>query len=218
TVFVVLFAEEVYSLRLIYEGARSNDRRCNYDGRYVRINLKECRENNNSRNECPAFADGETSKNSSTNFTLEKSEKDEKWCISFNKTYSLAFKGNSTSFENVSCQDKVRNVWFNYEIYNLTSDFKRYRAFYHKQVWKNRCADKEVTDEKENYEPAELNTSLEHFYAEVNNKKGEDYEPESLKVMMASLDRHLKNKGCLPSIVRDREFSSSKEVLEDNAK
>ena len=32
-------------------------------------------------------------------FTLEKSEKDEKWCISFNKTYSLAFKGNSTSFE-----------------------------------------------------------------------------------------------------------------------
>ena len=56
----------MYSLRLIYEGARSNDRRCNYDGRYVRINLKECRENNNSRNECPAFADDETSKNSNT--------------------------------------------------------------------------------------------------------------------------------------------------------
>ena len=56
----------MYSLRLIYEGARSNDSRCNYDGRYVRINLKECRENNNSRNECPAFADDETSKNSNT--------------------------------------------------------------------------------------------------------------------------------------------------------
>ena len=41
----------------------------------------------------------------------------------------------------------------------------------------------------ENYERAELNTLLEHFYAKVNNKKGEDYEPESLKVMMASLDR-----------------------------
>ena len=36
--------------------------------------------------------------------------------------------------------------------------------------------------------------------------------------MMASLDRHLKNKGCTLSIVRDREFSSSKEVLEDKAK
>ena len=36
--------------------------------------------------------------------------------------------------------------------------------------------------------------------------------------MMASLDRHLKNKGCTLSFVRDREFSSSKEVLEDKAK
>ena len=51
----------------------------------------------------------------------------------------------------------------------------------------------------------------------TNNKKGEDYEPESLKVMMASLDRHLKNKCCTLSIVRDRELSSCKEVLEDKA-
>ena len=85
-------------------------------------------------------------------------------------------------------------------------------------VWKNWCVKKEITDEIENYEPAEFNTLLEHFYAEVNNKKGEDYEPGSLKVIMASLDRHLKNKGCTLSIVRDREFSSSKEVLGDKAK
>ena len=52
----------------------------------------------------------------------------------------------------------------------------------------------------------------------TNNRKGEDYEPESLKVMMASLDRHLKNKCCTLSIVRDRELSSCKEVLEDKAK
>ena len=61
-----------------------------------------------------------------------------------------------------------------------------------------------------------LNTLLEHFYVEVNNTKGEDY--ESLKVILASLDRHLKNKGCTLSIIRDREFSSSKQVLEDKAK
>ena len=85
-------------------------------------------------------------------------------------------------------------------------------------VWKNCLLDKEITDEIENYELAELNTLLEHFYAEVNNKKCEDYGPESLKVMMASLDRHLKNKRCTLSIVRDPEFSSSKEVLEDKAK
>ena len=85
-------------------------------------------------------------------------------------------------------------------------------------VWKKWCLEKKITDEIENYEPAELNTLLEHFYAEVKNKQGEDYEPESLKVMMASLDRHLKNKGYTLSIVRDREFSSSKQVLEGKAK
>ena len=47
---------------------------------------------------------------------------------------------------------------------------------------------------------------LEHFYAEVKDKQGEDYEPESLKVMMALLDRHLTNKGYIFSIVRDREY------------
>ena len=58
-------------------------------------------------------------------------------------------------------------------------------------VWRKWCVEKELTDEIENYyEPAELNTLLEHFYAEVNNEKGEDYEPERLKVMMASLHRH----------------------------
>ena len=52
----------------------------------------------------------------------------------------------------------------------------------------------------------------------TNNKKAEDYEPESLKVMMAPLDRHLRNKSYTLSIVRDREFSLSKEVLEDKVK
>ena len=34
-------------------------------------------------------------------------------------------------------------------------------------IWRNWCVDKEITDEIENYEPAELNTLLEHFYAEI---------------------------------------------------
>ena len=33
-------------------------------------------------------------------------------------------------------------------------------------VSKNWCADKEITDEVENYELADLNTLLEHFHAE----------------------------------------------------
>ena len=52
----------------------------------------------------------------------------------------------------------------------------------------------------------------------TNNKKGEDYEPDGLKIMMASLDRHLRNNMRLHPVPRDQEFSSSKEVLEDKAK
>ena len=114
--------------------------------------------------------------------------------LAFANTFSLATE--TTVEELKNCSKHCEKQWF---------------------FWKNWCVDKEITDEIENYEPAELNTLLEHFYAEVNNKKGEDYEPESLKVMMASLDRHLKNKGCTLSIVRDREFSSSKEVCESEA-
>ena len=59
---------------------------------------------------------------------------------------------------------------------------------------------------------------LEHFYAEVKNKQGDDYEPESFKVMMASFDRNLNNKGYTLFNLRDREFGSSKQVLEGKAK
>ena len=59
---------------------------------------------------------------------------------------------------------------------------------------------------------------LERFYAELKNKHGEDYAQERLKVMIASLDRHLKNKGYSLSIVRDREFSSSTRVRDEKAR
>ena len=77
-------------------------------------------------------------------------------------------------------------------------------------VWK--------TLEIEKHEPAELNRLLEKFYAEVKNKNGQDYEPDSLRVMIAALDRHLKDKQYPLSIVKDREFHSSKKVLEGKAK
>ena len=58
--------------------------------------------------------------------------------------------------------------------------------------------------EIEEHEPAELNRLLEKFYAEVKNKNGQDYEPEGLRVMIAALDRHLKDKQYPLSIVKDR--------------
>ena len=56
------------------------------------------------------------------------------------------------------------------------------------------------------------------FFAEVRKKDGSDYEPDSLRVMLASLDRHLKEAGSNISIARDREFVDSRKVLEGKAR
>ena len=85
-------------------------------------------------------------------------------------------------------------------------------------VWKTWCEGKSIALEIEKHEPAELNRLHEKFYAEMKNKNGQDYEPDSLRVMIAALDRHLKDKQYPLSIVKDREFHSSKQVLEGKAK
>ena len=64
--------------------------------------------------------------------------------------------------------------------------------------------------------PEELDTVLTKFYAEVKKKDGDDYEPESLKIMQSAIERHLKDKNYALSIVRSGEFHNSQEVL--NAK
>ena len=56
------------------------------------------------------------------------------------------------------------------------------------------------------------------FYASVREQDGTDYEPGSLKVMQAALDRHLKEKGYSLSVIKDREFLSSRKVLEGKAR
>ena len=44
-------------------------------------------------------------------------------------------------------------------------------------VWKKWCLEKRIAEKSENYEPAELNTLLERFYAKLGkNKHGEDKE------------------------------------------
>ena len=56
------------------------------------------------------------------------------------------------------------------------------------------------------------------FFAKVRKKDGSDYEPDSLRVMMASLDRHLKEAGSNISIAKNREFVNSCKVLEGKAR
>ena len=65
--------------------------------------------------------------------------------------------------------------------------------------------------------PEKLDLVLQQFYAEVKKKNGEDYEPESLAVMQASLDRHLRERNYGYSIVRDDKFCNSNKVLKGKA-
>ena len=58
--------------------------------------------------------------------------------------------------------------------------------------------------------PEELDKVLSKFYAEVKRKDGDDYEPESLKIMQSSIERYLKEKDYPLSIVRAREFPTHK--------
>ena len=53
---------------------------------------------------------------------------------------------------------------------------------------------------------------------EVRKQDGSQYEPSCLRVMMASIDRHLREKKYPKSIARDKDFESSREVLEGIAK
>lgn len=66
--------------------------------------------------------------------------------------------------------------------------------------------------------PVELDEILQHFFAEVKTRTGKDYEPNSLNSLHTGIDRYLRDNGYNFSIVRDREFLSSKSVLEGKAK
>ena len=56
-------------------------------------------------------------------------------------------------------------------------------------VWRSWAEIRGVNPILEEHEPETLDAILQRFYAEVRNKNGNNYEPESLKVMLASLDR-----------------------------
>ena len=63
----------------------------------------------------------------------------------------------------------------------------------------------------------ELDGILQQFYAELIKSDGQEYEPESLKVMQDALDQYLREEGCSYSILKDPEFSNSRKVLNGKA-
>ena len=62
----------------------------------------------------------------------------------------------------------------------------------------------------------ELDRVLQQFYAELVKIDGKEYEPESLKVMIAVIDRYVREKRGF-SILKDKEFEVSRKVLNGKA-
>ena len=84
-------------------------------------------------------------------------------------------------------------------------------------VWTTWAEEKGCSPDIVSYEAKELDEKLQRLFAEVRKKDGSDYEPDSLRIMIASLDRHLKETGNI-SIAEDREFVNSGKVLEGKAR
>jgi len=81
-------------------------------------------------------------------------------------------------------------------------------------VWKSWAESKGLNNDIVKYEAKELDECLSRFFAEVRKSDGSDYEPDSLRVMLAALDRHLKQNHSKISIAKDREFVKCRQVLE----
>lgn len=86
------------------------------------------------------------------------------------------------------------------------------------RVFEKWCDESSLEKNLELILPEQLDKVLEHIYVSVCKQDGTDYEPRSLKVMQAALDRHLKEKGCPFSVIKDREFFNSRNVVEGKAR
>lgn len=65
---------------------------------------------------------------------------------------------------------------------------------------------KNVEPKLELHAPADLNKLLEKIYTEVRKTDGGEYQPDSMKVMLAALDRHLKEKHALCLLLKIASF------------
>ena len=66
--------------------------------------------------------------------------------------------------------------------------------------------------------PAELNELLSEFILSVRTKEGQEYEPSSLRGMVASFERHLKRKSYPVSIINDLAFEKLRKTLQSKQK
>ena len=85
---------------------------------------------------------------------------------------------------------------------------KRYQTWAHQQ---------QLPTKLSTIPTADLDKILQQYFAVVCRTNGENYEPESLKVMHSSINRYLREKGYGCSILKDKEFEKSRKILNGKA-
>ena len=85
-------------------------------------------------------------------------------------------------------------------------------------AWAEWCKARNINVHMESHCPPALDGLLNKFYVEITKKDGTDYEPDSLRVMQAAIDRYLRHKNYPASIITGREFTKSQETLAAKAK
>ena len=73
-------------------------------------------------------------------------------------------------------------------------------------------------NDPEELTPLQLDASLRQFRVSVRKQDGSDYEPSSLRCLVASIERYLKKKSCGFSVVSSIEFAGTPEVLKEKQK
>ena len=61
--------------------------------------------------------------------------------------------------------------------------------------------------------PQELDLLLARFFMTAKKCDGGDYEPDTLKSIQGSINRHLTEKHCNIDLIKDKEFKHSRDVL-----
>ena len=86
------------------------------------------------------------------------------------------------------------------------------------RVYKHWANERGVNQNLEELDTESMDEILTRFYAEIRKPNGQEYEPDSLRVMQGSINRYLVEKGFTKNIINDQEFVKSRKVLEGKAK
>ena len=85
-------------------------------------------------------------------------------------------------------------------------------------VYKQWASERGYDQDLEKYSFGEVDIILCLFFAEIRKQNGEDYEPDSLRVMQSSLNRYLLDRSYNRNILKDTEFVKSRNILEGKAR